>query len=79
MEEVDKIEATSFEHLPGQTVIILDGGYKPVGEREIKSYMHKELAYQVWWTYPQTGEKQMIQVPGWRLLKKYSSLKKSVS
>ncbi len=67
----------SFEHLPGHTVIILNGDCKPVGEVKIECYLQKEKAYYVWWTYPQTGEKQRIKVPEWRLFKKRTQKKDS--
>jgi hypothetical protein len=60
----------NFEHLPGHTAILRNGDCKPVGEVKIKCYLLKEKAYQVWWTYSQTGEKQLIKVPEWMLLKK---------
>ena len=62
----------SFEHLPGTTVILLNGDFKPAGEVTIKRYLNKERSYEVWWTYPQTGESELIKVSGWQLQKKRS-------
>jgi hypothetical protein len=63
-----------MEHRPGNTVILLDQEYKPVGEVEISIYLEKERVYKVWWTYEQTGESEMIKVPEWRLVKKPASV-----
>ncbi|MES2329943.1 MAG: hypothetical protein V4539_10095 [Bacteroidota bacterium] len=60
----------SFDHMPGTIVIILDTNLKPAGEVEVQMYLDKEKAYKVWWTYPQTGESELIRVPAWRLIKK---------
>ncbi len=59
-----------FEHLPGTTVILLNGDFKPAGDVEIESYREKDKTYQVWWTYEQTGESELIKVPEWHLQKK---------
>ncbi len=60
----------SMEHRPGNIVVLLDQHCKPAGEVEIDMYLEKEHAYKVWWTYPQTGESELIKVPEWRLIKK---------
>ena len=60
----------SFEHMPGTVVVILGADCKTAGEVVVQTYLDKERAYNVWWTYPQTGEKELIKVPEWRLQKK---------
>lgn len=64
----------SFEHMPGTTVVLMTQDFKPAGEVEVRTYLDKEKAYKVWWTYPQTGESELIKVPEWRLVKKLNNL-----
>lgn len=60
----------SLKYLPGTTAIILDGELRPAGEVVVSTYSPDEKAYRVWWTYQQTGEREMIKVPEWKLLRK---------
>ena len=60
----------SFEHMPGTVVVLLDGNFKPAGDVEVQTYLHNDGAYKVWWTYELTGERELIKVPEWRLVKK---------
>jgi dTDP-4-dehydrorhamnose reductase len=57
-------------HLPGTKLIVLDGKLKDAGEVEVVAYLESEGAYRVSWTYEQTGEKEFIIVPEWRLMKR---------
>jgi hypothetical protein len=59
-----------LEHLIGATVFVLDGDLKCVGEVEIERYLPSEKSYRVWWTYPQTQERELIKIPEWRLVRK---------
>jgi hypothetical protein len=60
----------SFQHLPGTRLAVLDADMKPAGIVEVHYYMRREKAYEIWWVYEQTGEKEKIRVPEWRLVKK---------
>jgi hypothetical protein len=62
----------SMQHMPGTKLFILDSDLKTAGEVEVEYYLHSERAYTVWWTYTQTGERERIKVPEWRLMKKLS-------
>ncbi|MES2331322.1 MAG: hypothetical protein V4539_17090 [Bacteroidota bacterium] len=67
-----------MQHLPGTILIILGFDCNPVGEVEVDHYLQSDKAYHVWWTYPQTGEREKIKVPEWRLTKKLSDNNKRV-
>lgn len=60
----------SLKHRPGEVVDVLDQEYKPAGEVSIQLYLEDQRAYKVWWAYPQTGERELIKVPEWRLSRK---------
>ncbi|MEO8174859.1 MAG: hypothetical protein ABI581_17305 [Sediminibacterium sp.] len=64
----------SMEHLPGSIVSVLNGDFEIAGEVEVQVYLHNQKSYKVWWTYPQTGERQLISVPEWRLIKKRKTI-----
>ena len=57
-------------HLPGTKLIVLNGKLNDAGEVEVVHYLEPEGAYLVSWTYEQTGEKEFIKVPEWRLVKR---------
>ncbi len=59
-----------MQYLPGTVVTILNADFKPAGDGEVQLYLHQEKAYKVWWTYPQTSERELIKVPEWKLVKK---------
>lgn len=59
-----------LKHLPGTTAVILDQEFQPAGEVEISMYSPAEKSYRVWWTYKQTGERELIKVPEWKLISK---------
>jgi len=62
------------QYLTGTTLLILSGDAKPLGEVVVEKYLHTEQKYKVWWTYEQTGERELIEVPEWRLLRKPTSI-----
>lgn len=64
----------AFDLMPGNTAILIDGDMKEAGEVVVERYLRNEQSYEVWWTYPQTGEREMIKVEEWRLHKKRSPL-----
>ncbi len=59
-----------IDHMPGTFVQLMSEDFKPLGEVEIKSFLVSDKAYFVWWTYPQTGDRELVKVPAWRLVKK---------
>ena len=60
----------SFDHRPGAVVTLMNKEFKRLGEVEVSIYIERENAYRVWWTYPQTGGRELIKVPAWQLVKK---------
>lgn len=59
-----------MDHMPGTTVQLMSEDFMSLGEVEIKSFLVSDKAYFVWWTYPQTGDRELIKVPAWRLIRK---------
>lgn len=58
----------SFSYLPGTVLNLLDNNSAPLSTVTVEKYLYQESAYEVWWKYPQTGEKVLIRVPENRLL-----------
>lgn len=58
----------SFSYLPGTVLNLLDNNSAPLSTVTVEKYLYQESAYEVWWRYPQTGEKVLIRVPENRLL-----------
>ncbi len=58
----------SFAYLPGTVLNLLDKNSEPVSIVTVEKYLYLESAYEVWWKYPQTGEKVLIRVPEYRLI-----------
>ncbi len=63
-----------IDFLTGNIATLLDGDMQPAGDVEIVKYNHRNNTYDVWWTYEQTGENEMLTVDAWRLLKKIKVL-----
>ena len=64
----------SLQYLPGTKLFIFSYDAKLLGEVVVDKYMESERKYKVWWIYKQTGERELIEVPEWRLLRKSNAL-----